>query len=240
MHVVGPNQQDIIAEAVAVKQAERVLHVGIVADVKARQLLIIRFIVFVKGVRGLQFVVIVHRPLPAQSAAGVAIAFRCVNRAGKLTEEIACASGQFQPVGEPVRQLILEVPCGVAVDCREHARHGVGATCHIIVVNARAIHVEKVRKPLPSLLPRQAVTLVVMLAPARVCVQGKGARGLFRDNIDDASAGIRPVKRRGSTSDNFDMVDIIHRQAREINIIHRLACEPFAIDKHQHALAPEA
>ena len=36
------------------------------------------------------------------------------------------------------------------------------------------------------------------------------------------------------------MVDVIHRQAREVYVVHRLACETLTIHKDEHALSSKA
>ena len=128
----------------------------------------------------------------------------------------------------------------VTEDSGDGACHGTVSTVHVIVVLGGMVHVERIAPPAATTLQGQSIALLVMFGQTHVKTGGEILGCLLGDDVDDATIGIAAIECRGRTLHNLDVIDVVHRQTREIDIVHRLSCQALTIHKDEHALTAKA
>ena len=241
VHIVGTDgEHRCLAERVVVEQSDRVLHVAVVAYVEVAQLLIVRLVVLVEGVARLQVVVLGNQPVETQAAREVTIAFGQVHGARCLAEEVAGTCSDAQSVGGSPCQLVLEVDGALAVDGGDDTCHGVGGTRHVVVVLVVIVGTERISPVLRAESEHATVALVVVLGVACVHVQRPRLGGVLRDDVHHAARSTTAVQRRRCAFHYLDTLHASHKQTREVDIVHRLACETLAVYEEEDALSAES
>ena len=175
-----------------------------------------------------------------RSCCEVTIALGRLHATLHLTEKIAAAPREPQLVRRLPDGFVGKVPGTVAEDGGDGACDSPVSTVHVIVVLRRPVHVEHIAPPAASTLQSQSIALLVVFGETHVERSTEFLCCFLSDNVDNATIGIAAVECRGSSFDDFDMVDVIHRQAREVYVVHRLACETLTIYEDEHTLTAEA
>ena len=84
------------------------------------------------------------------------------------------------------------------------------------------------------------VALVVVLGVACVHVQRPRLGGVLRDDVHHAARSTAAVQRRRCAFHYLDALHARHKQTREVDVVHRLACETFTVYEEEDALSAES
>ena len=85
-----------------------------------------------------------------------------------------------------------------------------------------------------------AIALVVVFGVACVHVQRPRLGGVLRDDVHHAARSTAAVQRRRCAFHYLDALHARHKQTREVDVVHRLACETLAVYEEEDALSAES
>ena len=224
-----------------VEQASGVAHVAVLPHIEARKALPTRLVVLVEGPGSLQAVALADGPLAAQARRVVVVALRHVGGAVHRAAEEAQAGSEAQALRRVELHAVARLPGVVAEDVGEGARVG-GAfgIVDVVAVGRGAREGQRVGVEALTQALAQIVALLVVVGVAAVGVERPGHGVLTRDDVDDAAGGAAAVERRSGALNDLHTLHIVHREAREVDVVQGLARQRFAVNQEEDAQAGEA
>ena len=224
-----------------VEQACGVAHVAVLPHIEACKALPARLVVLVEGPGCLQAVALADGPLAAQARRVVVVALRHVGGTVHRAAEEAQAGSEAQLFRRVELHAVARLPGVVAEDVGECARVG-GAfgIVDVVAVGRGAREGQRVGVEALTQALAQIVALLVVVGVAAVGVERPGHGVLTRDDVDDAAGGAAAVKRRSGALNDLHTLHIVHREAREVDVVQCLARQRLAVDQEEDAQAGEA
>ena len=263
VQVVGSQDERVFAKGMAVEGVCDVLAVAVVMVVGTSAVgLEVGLVVLVVGVGEFQMPAVVPG-IPALQSGAVGIEMVVVRVALAGTEEIATAADERQAVCGAPREPLLDIVGLLPVETAQVGvvvEHGlvVGQSLRLLhqldgnlfgsvgLRQVDGIHrrvletglgvpflrVEREAGPVAPFVPEGIVSCV--------CVGCPGFKILAADDVDHAAYGIGAIEGRRSTLHNLYAPDVVEVHAAVVDVVHRLACHPLAVDEEEDGIAAEA
>ena len=107
---------------------------------------------------------------------------------------------------------------------------------HIVIVGAVEVGSEQIAPMSAVKTITYAVSLLVVLGITGVHVKCPGLPVALRDDVDNAASSIAAIQCRRCTLYYLYAFHVVHVESCKVHIVHRFACQPFAIHKEEHSL----
>ena len=239
-HVVASHGEDVLlTQGTVVHRANGHLQVAVIHHITIPKAQEVGLVVLIVGGRYFQTVLCGDVPLCTEAACEVAETLVHVHVGGQFLEVIPSTCRQGEIVRWRVLQLVLRAECAPSVHLSEIALVGI-IHAHGVVVHRGVLHIQHI--PHPALLQAQdtAIALLAMVGKTGIEVERPRFLSATRDDVYHTTHGTSAIEGGLRTTKYLYALHIVHVYAREVYILHCLACQALAIHQNEHALPGKA